>query len=350
MGRNLKESLLAMGAGLLSGMGSPRFLHSRVYRNQLSILMYHAVIREPLQVRDWCFLDEDAFRKQISYVKQHFRVVPLSEAIQMLTTGSLDVPTLAITFDDGYQNNYDVAFPILANYDCPATIFLSTRYIDSDRTLWFCRLNLALALSAKRSLMWNGVSLDISRPAQKASASVVLRQALKTRHPFSIDELVTDICQKLEVNPDRKFESGSPYHLLRTDAIRCMMKSGLIDFGAHTHNHAILSHLSPTEQQDEISGSIKLVERLTGRPCKSFAYPNGSADDYDLSSIEILKSAGVETAVSTLSGPNTRSTPLLELRRYGVGSDLDLFKFMVRHVTHRIRQIGAHRKHAAPIN
>ncbi len=102
-----------MGTGLASSIGLPRFLHSRLYKNQLSILMYHAVVREPLQVADWCFLDESAFRKQIEYTRRNFQVVSLNQAIAMLSQGSLDTPTLAITFDDGYQNNYNVAFPIL---------------------------------------------------------------------------------------------------------------------------------------------------------------------------------------------------------------------------------------------
>jgi peptidoglycan/xylan/chitin deacetylase (PgdA/CDA1 family) len=304
--------------------------------------MYHAVLREPLQVPHGCFLDESSFRRQISYVKQHFCVLPLGEAVDLLTRDALNVPTLAITFDDGYQNNYEVAFPILAQYDCPATIFLSTRYIDSDQIPWFGRLNLALALTSRQSLLWDGTRFEISTARQKSQSTLVLHKRLKAHHPYSIDHLVAGICQTLEVDTDRKFESGSPYHMLRTDAIRDMLRSGLIRFGAHTHNHAILSRLSSAEQKEEIAGSIKLVEKFTGETCDSFAYPNGSVDDYDQSSIELVKSFGVKTGVSTVSGPNTKQTPLMELRRYGVGSDLSLpgFKSLAHHVTHQVRRFA----------
>jgi peptidoglycan/xylan/chitin deacetylase (PgdA/CDA1 family) len=338
----LKASLLGLGAGLASGIGLPRFLHARVYRKQLSILMYHAVVPRPLQVPDWCFLDEASFREQISYVKEHFCVLPLDEAVDLLKRDGLKVPTLAITFDDGYQNNYEVAFPVLAQYDCPATIFLSTRYIDSDQMPWFGRLNLALILTGKPSFSWEGARFDISSPERKSQTSAVLHQQLKTHHPYSIDGRVAGICQALEVDTDRKFEAGSPYHMLRTDAIRDMAKSGLVRFGAHTHNHAILSRLSRGEQKEEIAGSIKLVEKFTGETCDTFAYPNGTVDDYDQASIELVRSSGVTSALSTISGPNTSQTPLMELRRYGVGSDLDLpgFKSLAHHVTHQVRQFA----------
>jgi peptidoglycan/xylan/chitin deacetylase (PgdA/CDA1 family) len=343
MSRTLKESLLGLGTGLASSVGLPRFLHSRLYRNHLSILMYHAVVREPLQVWDWCFLDESTFRTQIAYVKQHFRVVPLCEAIAMLTSGSLEGPTLAITFDDGYQNNYDIAFPILASYDCPATIFLTTKYIDSDLMPWFGRLNLALTHTTKQSLVWDETSVKLSTWAQKARASMALHKSLKRHHPYSIDNFVTEICRKLQVDTERKFSSGSPYHMLRTSAIRAMIKSGLINFGAHTHNHSILSQLSSGEQQNEIMTSLQLVERFTGDTCKFFAYPNGLAADYDRSSIELLKSSSVRAAVSTISGPNTIHTSLMELRRYGVGSDLNFsgFQSMVHHVTYRMQRLSS---------
>jgi peptidoglycan/xylan/chitin deacetylase (PgdA/CDA1 family) len=347
MSRTLKESLLYLGTGMLSSFGLPRLLQSCLYSKQLAILMYHAVIRDPLEVPDWCFLDEQSFSRQIDYVKRHFRVVALSEAVRLMTSGSLNGPTLVITFDDGYQNNYEVAFPILAHYECPATIFLTTSYVDSDQIPAFCRLNLALGLTTKRSLMWDGASYDLLSAEQKERAGIALRQSLKTHHPYAIDGLVANMCRLLEVDPDRRFDSASPYHILRRDSIQRMVGSGLVNFGGHTHNHTILSRLSDTERREEISGSIQRVQSLTGQTCDSFAYPNGSREDYDRSSIELLKSAGVSTAVSTISGPNTVDTPLMELRRYGIGPDVNFARFTstVHHVTHRMRQLGSPSKY-----
>lgn len=339
---SVKGSLVRLGVGLASSIGLPRFLHSHVYKKQLSVLMYHAVVRDPLQVADWCFIDEGTFQRQIAYITQHFRVVSLREGIAMLATGSVDGPTLAVTFDDGYQNNYDIAFPILSSYNCPATIFLTTKYIDSDLIPWFGRLNLALTRTAKQFLVWNGVSFNLSTLAQRANTSVSLHKSLKQRHPYSIDGLVTEISKMLAVDADEKFGPGSPYHMLRTSAIRAMIKSGLITFGAHTHTHSILSRLSVGDQQEEIACSLSLVREFTGENCEFFAYPNGSISDYDPSTMKLLESSGVLGAASTISGPNTIDTSPLELRRYGVGSDLTFWDFqsMVHHLTHKMQQLS----------
>lgn len=336
MTRTPKASLLAVSTWMLSAVGLPPFLHSQFYGNGVSILQYHAVVREPLRFPDWCFLDACAFRTQIAYVKSHFRVVTLPEAVELLTTDPIAEPLLAITFDDGYQNNYDVAFPILQEYECPATIFLGTRYIDTDETPWFCRLNMALELAQESSLFWNGLNLDLSTPTRKSRASTALHNLVKKLHPYEIDNVVTDICQKLSANDCRTTGRGSPYSMLSTESIHAMTNSGLVTFGAHTHNHTILGRLSPQDQEEEIVDSLRLVERFTGQPCRAFSYPNGY---YDRNTVELLKSAGVAWAVSSVQGANTSATPVLELRRYGVGSDMSISEFesLVHGVYHRIR-------------
>jgi peptidoglycan/xylan/chitin deacetylase (PgdA/CDA1 family) len=338
MTRTPKESLLALSTRMLSAVGLPRLLHSQFYGNGLAILQYHAVIREPLQFPDWCFLDERAFRSQIAYVNRQFRVVTLREAVELLTLGAITEPTLAITFDDGYQNNYDIAFPILREYECPATIFLSTRYINGGETPWFCRLNIALERARQQSVRWNGFTFDLSTPIKKSRASTALHKLIKEHHPSEVDDLVTDICRRLAAEDCQGAQPGSPYSMLSVESIHAMLNSGLVAFGAHTHNHILLGKLSPREQQVEILESLRLVEKFTGQPCRAFSYPNGS---YDQTTVELLKSAGVTWAVSSVQGANTSATPLLELRRYGVGSGMSVAEFesLVHGVYHRIRSL-----------
>lgn len=350
MSRSSKELLLVAGSRFLSALRLPRFLHSRLYQDELSILTYHAVIRQPLAFPDYCYLDERTFRQQIAYLRQNFTIIPLHDAVEKLLRGSLDKPTVAITFDDGYENNYEIAFPVLAEYDCPATIFLCTAYIDSDEIPWFCRLSTALTFTTKESLIWEGTCLSLCGPAQKSRASITLHQSLKKLHPARINELVLYICKQLGMEGLCTGCSGLPFRLLRSDAIRVMSKSGLVEFGAHTHTHTILSRLSPQEQRREILASVSMVEKLTGKPCRSFAYPNGSWRDYDQSTIELLKSAGIEIAASSIEGPNTRNTPVMQLRRYSVGAGLSLAEFqsMAHHIYHRLIRLGHRAERMAP--
>ena len=294
---------------------------------QLTILMYHAVIRALLPVYEWCFVDAAAFRSQMLYVKQRFRVLTLSEAVERLKHGKIDRPTVVLTFDDGFQNNYDVAFPILRDAGIPATVFLTTGLVSTNDTVWFCRLNRALAETRKTSLAWDGCRFALAGLGAKAKVASTIKARLKELpHAQLLTELRT-IVLRLGDDPDRPVAVGSTFHMLDRAAIVAMADSGLFEFGAHTHSHAILSLLTPQERHDEIVRSITTVHKLTGRPCTLFAYPNGRAQDYDVGDIAILESCGVRVAVTAIAGPNDSQTSVMELRRYGIGANLSLEGF-----------------------
>lgn len=304
-----------------------RLLLGKRKESQLIILMYHGVVQTPLKVYDWCFVGESSFRNQIDYLKRKFEVISLSTAVERLRNGKIDRPTAVITFDDGLQNNYDVAFPILREAGLPATIFLTTGLVNTSDTVWFCRLNHALAETNKTSLQWDGYRFDLSGPGNKADAASAIKARLKQlAHPQLLAELLKIILE-LDDNADRPIEVGSPFRMLSHEAIKEMADSGLIEFGAHTHSHAILSLLSPEEQRDEIERSVTAIHEMTRRPCELFAYPNGRSQDYNTEAIEILEACEVRSSVTAMEGYNDGTSPLMELRRTGIGANMSMDKF-----------------------
>jgi peptidoglycan/xylan/chitin deacetylase (PgdA/CDA1 family) len=337
----MKRSSYALGSKLIAKTKISQLFHSLAYRDELTIIMYHGIIKDPLMVDDWCFVDEHSFRMQIEYFKKHFEIISLSEAVKRMGNGGIKRPTAVITFDDGYQNNYDVAFPILRKERIPATIFLTTGLINTDDTVWYCRLNLALSKAQRTHIEWNGFKFDLSTLCQKAKASAAIQDSLKRLKHSQLMATVRSIILELGDDPDCSIEIGSPFRMLDKKAIGEMATSGLIEFGAHTHHHSILSHLSDGERYNEIRQSINTVYKLTGRPCKYFAYPNGRAEDYNIETIKDLKTCGIEIAVTTISGPNDRMTPAMELRRYGVGANLPMaeFQLMVHHFYYKSLQL-----------
>jgi peptidoglycan/xylan/chitin deacetylase (PgdA/CDA1 family) len=324
------NSVKTLGAALVSASSLHRWLHSRFRRDELTILMYHGVTRNQLPVSDACFIDETAFRQQMKYLRQHFSVVPLSRAIDLLTRGAVDRPTVVLTFDDGYQNNFDVAFPVLKEFAVPATIFLTTGFVDSSNSLWFCHVIRALTSTQKQSIRWKDMELDLSDPRRRSVASNRLQAAIKEYPPAEVLSQVMRLSDELEIDPLLPFGSDSPFRILNVESIREMIQSGLVEFGAHTKTHAILSLLSPEEQQREIWSSVEAVKCLTGEPCRLFAYPNGRPQDYDTKTIDLLRESGVSAAVCTSSGPNHSRTSLMELKRYGVGSNLGMSMFQLQ--------------------
>ncbi|MGB0467217.1 MAG: polysaccharide deacetylase family protein [Pontibacterium sp.] len=319
----------ALGAGRL-----PAFLHKALKRRGITILAYHGVLDHSLPFADWCFLDKAEFERQIRYLSQNFKIVHLSEAMQLLKQGKVDQPTAVITFDDGYQNNYDVAFPVLKKYKAPATIYLVADPINTEDTIWFCRLNQALADTKSKQFTWNGMQFNLSGAQSKAQASARIQASLKGMVNNRLNQEVDRLIRLLGSDPEQPVPDHSAYRLLNQAEINEMQDSGLITFGAHTCSHAILSRLSEDEQRREINDSKSAIEQIAGKPCTHFAYPNGSTQDHDPVTAELIKAAGFESCVNMRPGANLPETDPMHLWRYGIGSDttFNRFKLMTHHI------------------
>lgn len=288
--------------------------------------MYHGVTREPFPFTPSCFVHERAFRRQTAYIESRFQVVPLAEAVGRLRENGGGSNLAVLTFDDGFQNNYDVTFPVLREANLPATIFPVTGLLSSRDTLWYCRLADALARTERDSFRWKGRSFDLDGAKSRLPIAAAIEETLKEyAHPRLLRE-TRWICSLLGVDPDRPIERSSPFRLLDARAIDEMVDSGLIDFGGHTTSHAILGQLAPDEQRREIFECVESIEALTGEPCTLFAYQNGTPGDYDAATLTLLREAGIRLAVTTTWGINDPEAPPLLLKRFGTL----LYRHMIR--------------------
>ena len=330
----MNESFAARLHASVSGYLPRRLERSRARRG-VTILMYHAVARSQPAVSDWCLLPEPDFVRQMQYVKAHFDVLSLSGAVARLRDDAITRPTAVITFDDGFQNVHDVAFPILRRLVLPATVFLNTGFVGTDETIWFCRVVRALSCTDRKMLLWQGRRYGLQGASAKRAASVSLQQRLKQLHP---DDLVREVeaIEKMLGHLPGGPVTDDHWRMLDLASIRRMATSGLIEFGAHTDTHAILTRVGPSRARREVERSVRRTSNLTGRPCDLFAYPNGTVHDYDPRTTALLRDLGITAAVTTIPGLNTTRTPPLELRRDGVGAGHGLLTFQAN--IHHVRQ------------
>ncbi len=305
----------------------PEWIQALRAPRTLSVLTYHAVIERPLSFYDWSFLDAATFRQQMAYLKQHFHVLPLLEALDLLQRDALPGPSVAISFDDGFRNNFDVAFPVLRQYGLAASIYLTTDLIGSRHTLWFTRLLHALHHTACAQLEWRGIRYRLGQAQERSAVSASLQAALKE---FPAAQLENELCAieaALGVACNPPLREDSPFCMLGPEEIACMAGSGLIEFGAHSCRHAILARLPEAEQQAQIAGSLTRVEALSGKKCLSFAYPNGGANDFDCTSQRLLADLGVRAGLTMIPGINRPTTNRLAIHRYGIGAGIDFQRF-----------------------
>lgn len=294
-------------------------------KGSISVLTYHGVISDSHAINDYCFIKQSDFDRQMKYLSENFHVKSIDDAY--LNESSSKNPVAVITFDDGFMNNFEYAFPILKKYRLPATIFLSTKFIDTDETIWFCRVIQIIESCKIDEIVWDGIKLKIRTNEEKRLASSKIQEDLKLKSPCEIDKGLDRLCEQLNV---RSSILGSPYQMLTRENITEMLDSGLIHFGAHTHKHAILSRLSEADARTEVMTSISEVERFTGVACKTFAYPNGGINDYSEFHKQLLKDLNVKTSFSMKDGLSSRKDDYLELQRLFVSSHINQKQFIAQ--------------------
>lgn len=252
------------------------------------------------------------FEEEIRFVAKHYRVVSLTELENHLDRNSPE-PVVAITFDDGYQDNYHNALPILRRYNLPATIFLATGSLDSRQPLWFEQISGAFKRTESEC-----IELDIDIPrrlwtrsvAERLEANSQVFGLLRGLADAERRQWVPAILDRLSAPPDRE-QWGK---MLTWDQVREMKSCG-IDFGGHTVNHPFVSRLTRSQAEWEVSECKRRIEEELQQPVVHFAYPHGREQDFAEWSKDVLTAAGYRTAVTTIWGLNYQSTDRLELRR-----------------------------------
>ena len=255
------------------------------------------------------------FEEEMRYLAQHYKVVSLPDLVKHLENGS---PTrmLAITFDDGYQDNYENAFPVLQRYGLPATIFLATGSIDSRQPLWFEQLAGAVK---KTSLDHLDLEIDIPRrvwlrtTAERLEANGAIFSLLRV---LPDDQRLDSLDVVLRQLGDPEADRDRHGKMLTWDQIRIMKSQG-IDFGGHTVTHPFIARLTPEQVTWEVGECKRRIEDELQLPVECFAYPNGREEDFGKWNKNAIRSAGYRAAVTTIWGLNYCSTDPMELRRGG---------------------------------
>ena len=277
-------------------------------RGSLLVLIFHRVLpqTDPLMPGE---PDTAAFAAQMDVIRATCTVLPLSEAVERLYSGSLPERATCITFDDGYANNLTMAAPILKARGLPATVFVATSFLNGGR-MW----NDTVIESVRQA----GESLDLASiglgahslpdvPARRRAIDTIIGQ-IKYLDPAERPGKAAAVADCARATP--------PSDLMMTDdQVRQLPREG-IEVGAHTLTHPILARTNPDDAWREIAGSKTVLEALTGTQVKLFAYPNGRPRrDYERAHVEMVRKAGFTAAVSTAWGAGQRTSDRYQLPR-----------------------------------
>ncbi|MBN2569702.1 MAG: polysaccharide deacetylase family protein [Deltaproteobacteria bacterium] len=321
--QRLKPIIKNLAARVLCMTGLASYHIKKRSKGRALILSYHHVIpRKKIEegnVMPGMYLSSEAFERGIGWLKKNFTLVSLEEIIEKIDSGIPWKDQLcAITFDDGWDDVYTYAFPILKKNDVPATVFLVGGLARSDRLNCFdsC-FELALRCKDERvkisgveeidAIIWNR---EITDKREKA------RRAIHTLRSLPYDTFML-ACNDLTRYFESHFDVASlkdKYKMLSTDNMKKMGKEK-IDFGYHSKNHYMLTQVPDSILDDELI--IPTEEYLSAginlKPL--FCYPDGKYNEKIISALKKHKYGG---AVSLRKGYNNCNTDLFALRRVNI--------------------------------
>lgn len=292
--------------GAVELTGRPRRQRQRL-RGGLIVLTYHSFCK------DWPrglfnSLPVHQFEQQLRFLKQHFEVVSLERGISNIKSGTAaEKPFVALTIDDGFQDNYNLAWPLLKRYDVPATIFLATDFLDTGRPPWPTQLQEILERTNRQEMSFPFFSKLLTR-TQKSFVGQRLKQLWSGLPPAERFSQLSEFRAHLGVANDTKHPA------LEWNHVREMHKHGM-SFGSHTAYHSILPDVNNEVVEQELKESKQRVEAELNTPCNFFAYPDGKHDDR---TCQLVKSAGFVASVTQDRGCNISKTNPLQLRRIEV--------------------------------
>jgi peptidoglycan/xylan/chitin deacetylase (PgdA/CDA1 family) len=319
--RNIAKSLAYGVAGALA----PLVL--RTLRGpRLLVLTYHRVLPADHPARAYeqpgMIVSPETLAMNIRVLRQHFELLHIEDWVERVRTGA-PLPRLAcaLTFDDGWRDNYDHAFPVLQAAQAPATIYLVSDLVGTARGYWPTRLARLLCQAWRSNDMAPvqafaaqcpavTVPLQVAPGSEIVAADAVL-DALKPH--YSDAQLSAAVTSALG---DRV--ASEPVDLMDWEQIAEMEQSGLLRFGSHTRTHTRLrAGIDAALLKKEVDGSLAELSARLQRPVTGFCYPNG---DYCPEAVRQVGSS-YHYAVSTHRGWNTAQRNRLFMNRLTVQSN-----------------------------
>ena len=323
--KGLKSVGIRVGASTLYHSGAVNLLQAKARRKlaekpfdtrrgfPFGVLLYHRVNSDG----DPYFpsVSTEVFDAQMGYLARNYRVLSLGEIISRIQQGlEVEPYTIAVTFDDGYRDNFTHAHPILKKYRLPATLFVATSYIGTNRAMWNDQVSWAFKHTGRREFTLGianrQFAFSLRSTQDRINSLDIFLEALKSLSDSEKNDIVDFVMRELigeKVNPQRL--------MLNWSELRQLAEEGW-ELGSHTVSHVILTRVGAAGVNHELRESKKTLEKELERQIFLFAYPNGKQPDFDLSTKDLVRDAGYKAAVTTVDGLNRRETDVFEIRRH----------------------------------
>jgi len=303
-----------MRSGRFGSLHAARWLmaaSAAVASERLSVLIFHRVLPEPDPLLPG-EMHAARFDVLMSHVAHSFQVLTLGEALIARDAGRLPARALAITFDDGYADNAEIALPILQRHGLKATFFIATGFLDGGRMFNDSVIEI-FRRTAVQHIDLAEFGLGILPLATLQQRSAAVDATLRAIKYLDLPDRDAAVARVHELADHPALPNGL---MMRSEQVRQLSLAGM-EIGGHTVRHPILRVLPDALAEAEIADGRAALQALTGSPVDVFAYPNGlPGQDYDERHVAMVRRLGFRGAVSTVTGTATNGCDAFQLPRF----------------------------------
>ena len=289
------------------------------------VLMYHRVLTEgellDYPIQPGMYVKKETFKMNIDFLQNNYDILPLDKLLNLVFMGKNMSNCCAITFDDGWYDNYFNAYDVLLKKNTPASFFITTSYIDGNRKTWceivsdfLCLNQKEIKDACKKLYLPRELEKILFSNSSRSFKLTYIVQIMKHYDEFKRNYIVSGMKRYICAN---KHKSNN---MLNWDQINEMKDSSLCDFYSHSHSHELLNYKSSNFIKSDLEKSLYIIKKnIQIDDLPIFSYPSGRFDERV---INILKNLGVKYSLTTQRGHFNNKSDTYMINRIGIHENI----------------------------
>lgn len=289
----------------------------------LTILCYHGVTNKKsygIENYSQKHIHYKIFRKQLKIIKNSNQVISMDDVVKMYDSSNHSKENLvAITFDDGFKNNFEIAAPILDDFNFKATFYITSGLIGTNKLFWVDQLENSINHYKKSNfkIVLNDEIFDFKTKTKfnKINALNFIKKYCKqieNTEKNRVVEYVNNLCE----GETFKTKNISNYEIMNWKDIKKINQEKNFIIGGHSLKHDLFSKIETESQlKQDIETSIELIQNKIGHKTTHYSYPEGQSIHFNKKTIKILKGNGIRCCPTAIDGTNDGSEDLFSLKR-----------------------------------
>lgn len=292
-------------------------------KNKLAIFLVHGVVNNVSdnQIINYTnkHITASKFEQILVDLKKKGTCLSMDEVFQRFKSKKkFEEYCYAITFDDGFYNNYSIAIPILEKHKQKATFYVTTDFINNNQLSWIDIIEILIEKNKKGTIktFWGNENFSSSK-ISKINLLNKIRKKIKKNKKIDPYQFAQNISNQLN-QKGKNFLKNIFFKKMNWKNLQTIKKNKLFIIGGHGKTHRILGYLNKKNQKKEIYHSINVLNKKMKMQCKHYSYPEGFIKSYNKNTINLLKSKKILICPTAINGVNDLNSDLFKLKRISI--------------------------------